>query len=100
VSTYSNVIRTIDNNHIYMSTIQYGTPQLSKSSVLIYPKTMTVNKFKQLKDVHRMLLEIVNLSDGNHDLLAIAEKRDFKMLDLIEVAERLIETGYLKRIDQ
>jgi len=100
VSTYFDVIRTIDNNHVYMSTVQYGTPQLSKSSVPIYPKTMTFNKFKPFKDVHRMLLEIVNLSDGNHDLLAIAEKRDFKMLDLIEVAERLIETGYLKRIDQ
>ena len=100
VSTYFDVIRTIDKNNTYMSAVQYGTPQLSKSPVSIYPNTMNVSKFKMLNNQNQMLLEIINLSDGNNDLLAIAEKRGFKMLDLIEIAKKLIVAGYLKRMNQ
>jgi len=100
VERYYEVIKTIDGNATYKCSVQYGTPQLSKSPIPLYPDTMTASKFNLRTEESRMLLELINLSDGEHDLLNIAEKRNFKMLDLIEVAERLVEAGYLKRIDQ
>ena len=44
------------------------------------------------------LLELINLSDGDNDLLAIAEKKKYKMLDLVPIKDRLIEAGYLEEL--
>jgi aminopeptidase-like protein len=56
---------------------------------------MNASFYKKRDEKFNMLLELVNLSDGNHDLLTIAEKKGFKMLDLLETKDRLVEAGYL-----
>ena len=98
IDLYHEVIRTIDENRRYYSSIQKGTPQFSKSSVPLYPSTMNSSFYKKRDVQFNMLLELANLSDGNHDLLTIAEKKGFKMLDLLEVKDRLIKADYLKEI--
>jgi aminopeptidase-like protein len=98
VDTYFEAIKTIDENRTYKSTVQYGTPQLSKSPIPLYPEIMKSSKSNRRSDEVNRLLELINLSDGNHDLLTIAEKRNFKMLDLIPIKDRLIDAGYLEEI--
>ena len=78
IETYYNVIKTIDENKVYKSRVQFGTPQLSKSSIPLYPNTMTANKYNPHSSELSMLLETINLCDGEHDLLTIAEKKKFQ----------------------
>ena len=94
---YYDVIKTIDENKCYKASVQFGTPQFSKSKLPIYPSTMNSNKYKPHSDQLTTLLELINLSDGNHDLLTIAEKRNFKMIDLLDIKDKLIKTGYLMK---
>ena len=98
LETYYNVIKTIDENKVYKSSVEYGTPQLSKSPIPLYPNTMSSNKYNPHGSELRMLLEMINLSDGDHDLLTIAEKRNFKMLDMVGIRDRLVEAGYLDEV--
>ena len=98
LETYYNVIKTIDENKVYKSSVEYGTPQLSKSPIPLYPNTMSSNKYNPHSSELRMLLEMINLSDGDHDLLTIAEKRNFKMLDMVGIRDRLVEAGYLDEV--
>ena len=97
IDLYFDVIRTIDENGTYMSTIQNGSPQFSKSPIPVYPSVMKSNffNFKKRDEQIRMLLEIINLSDGENDLLTIAEKRNFRMLDMVDVKKTLMKAGYL-----
>ena len=46
------------------------------------------------------MLDLLNYSDGQHTLLDIAEKRGHLLLDLIAVAEKLVEAGYLEILDE
>ena len=98
VETYYETIKTIDENTTCKSVVQFGTPQLSKSPIPLYPNTMKSNKFNRRKDEVNKLLELINLSDGDNDLLAIAEKKKYKMLDLVPIKDRLIEAGYLEEL--
>ena len=94
VNTYFEVIKTIDENILYKCKVQYGTPQLSKSPISFYPSKMSSNMFNPHQNELNMLLELVNLSDGENDILDIAEKKNFKLLDLVKLKDNLIRAGY------
>ena len=98
IDLYIDVLNTIDQNSMYRSSVQKGTPQFSKSSTSLYPATMKSNYFNQHGDLLRMMLELVNLSDGKHDLLSVAEKRHFRMIDMLGIKDKLVEAGYLDLI--
>lgn len=95
IETYYNVIKTIDENIFCESSVQFGTPQFSKSQSKLYPSIMSSNKYNPQGEELRMLLELINLSDGENDLLTVAEKKNYSMLDLLPVKKRLAELGYL-----
>ena len=44
------------------------------------------------------LLWVLNLSDGAHDLLAIAERADLPFATVREAADRLLEADLLARV--
>ena len=100
IDMYYDVIKTIDENKCYKASVQFGTPQFSKSQITLYPSTMSSNKYNPHGDELRMILEMINLSDGDHDLLTIAEKRNLKMLDLLSIKKRLLESGYLTECEK
>jgi aminopeptidase-like protein len=100
VETYAEVLQTIDKNRRYEATVQYGTPQLSKSPIPLYESTMRTNKFRQPTVWRRQLLDILNYSDGSMDLLQIAERGNNKMMDMVDICEKLVEAGYLREITE
>ena len=70
---------TIENNFLPFATVQYGTPQLSKSKVDLYPKLMDHQKNPKSNDV-KLMLEMLNLSDGKRELLDICNEKKVKFL--------------------
>lgn len=99
VNLYYEIVKTIDQNQKYKCRVQYGTPQFSKSPFPLYPKKMDANIFNPHTDEISILLQMINLSDGEHDLLTIAEKGNFKMIDMLETKDMLVEAGYLEEVD-
>jgi aminopeptidase-like protein len=100
IDLYFDVIKTIDENRKYIARVQKGTPQFSKSPISLYPSTMNANFYNQHDEFLLMMLELANLSDGEHDLLAIAEKRNLKMIDMLEAKDLLVKAGYLKEMEE
>lgn len=93
---YLDTICTIENNFTPIATIQYGTPQLSKSKIDLYRKKMNW-KEKGMESETKVMLEILNFSDGKRDLIDIANSRNFKLIDYLEVINKLLKAGYLKK---
>ena len=43
------------------------------------------------------MLKILNLADGTKDLLEISNNSKFKLIDYLDVVEKLLKTKYIKR---
>lgn len=97
IDTYVEIILTIDKNKTYQSTVQYGTPFFSKDPENdLYGSTMKLHSCMKSDDNRRMMLDVINWSTGKMSLLQIADKCGHYMLELADVAEELVEAGYLR----
>jgi aminopeptidase-like protein len=95
IQVYLDVLKTIENNFVHIGRVQYGTPQLSKSPIKLYGEMMNF-RIKEKNEKTRVLLEILNLADGKLDLLSIANKKDFKLIDHYQTISDLIKAKYIK----
>lgn len=68
-------------------------PQLGKRG--LYP---TVSQRENGRPA-RALMDVLAYSDGNHDMLALAERIGFDALYCAELSEMLVENGLLERVD-
>lgn len=90
VNKYLEIIELIERNEKYINTMPYGEPQLGKRG--LYPTfTQTGNN-----DYVRAMMWILNLADGEHDLIAISERSKYPVKDLLPIIDKLIENGILK----
>jgi aminopeptidase-like protein len=96
-NAYFDAIMTAELNFIPLSAVQFGTPQLSKSLISIYPESMNFQAKPKSMDV-RFTLELINLAEGKEDLLSICEKKGYRLLDYVEVIRNLLKAGYIKEV--
>ena len=96
IRIYYDVLLTIENNFIPIGKIQYGTPQLSKSPINLYRNIMNFNIASKSEQT-RILLEILNLSDGSLDLLNIANKKNFSLIKNLDLIGKLLKTKYIRK---
>jgi len=89
---YTQVIDAIEHNHYYVNTKPYGEPFLTK-----YDLSSTVGSKKKLDISTVKILWILNLSDGKHSLVDIANKSQFPILEMTQTAERLEKVGLIKK---
>jgi len=82
------VCQALEWNQTYVSTHPFGEPQLGRRG--LYP---TVGGAVE-PGVHA-LLWVLNLSDGHHDLLAIADRSGLPLSELHAAAERCVAAGLL-----
>ena len=95
IKIYLEVLSTIENNFKPLAKVLYGTPQLSKSPIKLYGEVMNFRISKK-NEITRVLLEILNLSEGKTDLLDIANEKNFKILDHLDTIKKLIKAKYIK----
>ena len=89
--TYLNVVDTIENNHTYLNTNPKCEPQLGKRGLY------STLGGKQTTPTDRMaMLWVLNLSDGNHTLLDIAERSNLSFSAINKAALALTRKGLLK----
>jgi aminopeptidase-like protein len=95
VDVYTEVCRLLDRNVTYRNQIAKGEPHLSK-----YDLQGTVGAQRSPKERVNAIKWLLNLADGEHDLLAIAERSglDFWLLD--DAAEVCLEAGLVKVVER
>jgi len=97
IKIYYEILLTIENNFIPYARVQFGTPQLSKSKVDLYPKMMDfVTKPRAL--YLRLMLIILNLAEGTKDLLSICNEKNYKLIDHLDLYKKLLQANYIKKL--
>jgi aminopeptidase-like protein len=89
VEIYAAIVRALEANCTWVSQAPYGEPQLGKRG--LYPGTSTKAPLSV-----KPTMWVVNLADGRHDLLAMAERSGQPIDELAEAAQKLAAAGLLK----
>jgi aminopeptidase-like protein len=86
---YLAVIDTLERNHVYVSTSPKGEPQLGPRGLY---RSIGGGSFEE-----GPILWVLNLADGDHDLLAMAERSGLPFPVLADAAELLFRHELLER---
>jgi aminopeptidase-like protein len=89
VDVYKRIVDALEHNVVWRNTVAFGEPQLGKRG--LYPTTSTK---APLTIASTMWL--LNLADGEHDMLAIAERSGQPLSDLQDAAAKLHAAGLLE----
>jgi aminopeptidase-like protein len=87
VQMYYNAILLLEKNCLPQCLVPYGEPRMGKRNLL--PSSIEPND-KRRQDIDRMF-HLISWSDGNHDLIQIAEKRNESLFQFLPILEKLIE---------
>ena len=93
LSAYLDVLAVLEGNARYLNTHPKGEPQLGRRGLY--------RAIGGLPDPGRhslAMLWVLNLSDGGHDLLAIAERSGLPFEVVYEAARSLLEHALLTRV--
>jgi aminopeptidase-like protein len=87
---YLEIINVIEGNKVYWNTHPYGEPQLGRRGLYA-----AFGGRKDSSDREMAMLWILNLSDGHHSLLDIAERSGMPFFMIQECVEALVESKLL-----
>jgi aminopeptidase-like protein len=91
VEKYLKIIDVIENNYTYINKIPNCEPQLGKRG--LYP---TLGSQKSISEYIKSLMWLLNLADGEHDLIEIANISKLPIESFFEVAKKLKEQDILE----
>src|SRR5690606_26162019 len=94
---FLKIFDAIESNQKYLNLQPYGEPQLGKRG--LYQQISGDSK-SAAKDNQMALLWLLNMSDGDHDLLAIAQMSGLPLETLHKMALILEKNELLKNVDQ
>jgi len=90
---YLAIINVVENNKKYLNTNPKGEPQLGKRGLY-----STVGGRKDASDYEMSLLWVLNLSDGEHSLLDIAERSGIPFSSIHNAANALLDCNLLEKV--
>ena len=91
IDMYERIARSLDANVAWRNTVARGEPQLGRRG--LYRPVST----KERDAGRGYMMWLLNLADGEHDLLAIAERSGVPVEVLSALARELAEAGLLER---
>jgi len=91
VHKYLEVIELIERNAKYINKMPFCEPQLGKRG--LYP---TLGSQKGTEDFVEAMMWVLNLADGNNDLISISEKSKKPIKELLPVIDKLVDKGILE----
>lgn len=93
VALSADIIQALESNKIWRNTVQYGEPQLGRRG--LYPSLGSANA---CEGKTKAMMWLINLADGETDLLGIAEKSGMSLKDLIPLCYELEAAGLLEEV--
>jgi aminopeptidase-like protein len=96
IDAYEAICRTLDRNLAFRNLLPFGEPQLGRRG--LYPTLGTADQSERVAP----MMWLLNLSDGRHDLLAIAERSGLAIDRLWQAAKAAEDKGVVTRcpVDQ
>jgi aminopeptidase-like protein len=91
LETCAEVVRVLDRNRRYVNLSPYGEPQLGKRGLY-----ESIGGRSDTKQAQMAMLWVLNLSDGEHSLLDVAERSGLPFAVIADAAEVLHGSGLLK----
>lgn len=91
LDAYFAICQVLDGNALYRNMVPYGEPRLGIRG--LYPKSSVAAQNVATADA---LFWVLNLADGTHDLLAIAERSGLPFAQIRDAANKLEQAGLLK----
>jgi aminopeptidase-like protein len=91
IDAYEAIMRALDRNVSFRNLLPHGEPQLGRRG--LYPTLGNVDKSERVE----AMMWVVNLSDGEHDLLAIAERSGLPLEALWQAARTAEDAGIVER---
>lgn len=91
VQAYFDIVTALEQNRTWRGTVIHGQPQLGRRRLYFTDGTP-----KSVTEKYRAMFWLLNLADGVHDLLAIAERSGQPLKTLIPLAEELRAAGLLE----
>ena len=82
------ILDTLEINFVPISTVSYGTHHFSRRKSKLYHQIFYERKKDKLL---LSMLEIINLSEGKLDLLEIANKKNFLLIEMKEIIQTMIK---------
>lgn len=92
IEVYLKILLSLDMNKKYLNTLPNGEPQLSKRN--LYP-TLGMKNANQERSA---ILWLLNLSDGDNDLLSVSAKSGIEISVIHSVAQTCVKAGLLEPI--
>ncbi|CAK4863453.1 unnamed protein product [Aphanomyces euteiches] len=96
IEAYISIIQTLEANEIYEGTHLYCEPKLDKRG--LYPSTGGTRGPKEKEQI-AIITNLLAFSNGEVDLIDIAEKMHKLAPDLSEAATLLVEKGLLLKLE-
>jgi aminopeptidase-like protein len=94
LAAYLRVMEILEGNRTYRNLSPHGEPQLGRRGLY-----STIGGGPEGRDRQLALLWVLNLSDGDHDLLAVAERAGRPFAEIREAADALVEAGLLEPVE-
>jgi aminopeptidase-like protein len=91
IDLYERIVDALESNVAWRNTVQFGEPQLGRHG--LYPSLST----GAIPPGGPAFFWVLNLADGEHDMLAVAERSRLPLAELVDAAERLEAVGLLER---
>lgn len=95
VDAYVDVALSLEKNRTWRNTVIHGQPQLGRRGLYFTDGTP-----KSVNDRYRAMFWLLDMADGNHDLLAIAERSGQPLKTLMTVADHLHSAGLLELCEE
>ncbi len=92
VEKYLNIVKLLEYNFKYINKIPFCEPQLGKRG--LYP---SLKSAKETSEFIEAMMWILNLSDGNNDLISISEKSNISVEKLFPVIDILLEKDIIMK---
>ena len=97
INMHFKIMMAAELNFIPLGQVQKGSPMLSRSPINLYPKVMNFTAQPKSEST-RVILSILNMSDGKSNLLEIAERYNFPLIQHADIVEKLCESKYISEI--
>lgn len=91
VDAYFDIVQLLEANRSWKNTVPYGEPQLGRRGVF-----RTLGSQINSPDTDLAMWWILNLADGEHDVIAIAEQAKISWKIIAQVADKLSKIGLLE----
>ena len=89
---YLDILEVLEGNETYVSRNPYGEPQLGRRGLY---RAISAGAPREDEVTERSTLWVLNLSDGDHSLLDIAERADLPFSTVRHAADLLLEHDLL-----